>query len=119
MRVRDARVLSDAAMSRDVPRQWTKRTENGADRGRDVRTTPGKCLTKSITVKVDGTVGDQFVDPAAHIGYARRVVEQHDTPIIEMRNPVMSILNDRFVAVPSINEQVVDRICPISDRVMR
>ena len=105
-------------MSGDVPRQWPKRTENGADRRRGVRTTPGECLTKGVTVEADSTVGDQFVDPAAHVGYACRVVEQHDTPIIETGNPVMSVLNDRLVAVPSIDEQVVDRICPISDRVM-
>src|ERR1700678_1782601 len=106
-------------MTRDVPCQWPKRPENGADRGRDVGTTPSEGLTKSIAVKADGAVGDQLVDPAAHIGYACRVVEQHDTPIIETRNPVMSVLDDRFVAVPAINEQVVDRICPICNRVVR
>ena len=47
------------------------------------------------------------------------VIEQHDTAIIEMRNPVMCVLNDRFVAVPAIDEQVVDRICPTGGRVVR
>ena len=63
-------------MTWDVPCQWPKRPENGADRGRDVGTTPSEGLTKSIAVKADGAVGDQLVDPAAHIGYACRVVEQ-------------------------------------------
>ena len=74
-------------MTRDVPCQWPKRTENGADRGRDVGATPGECLTKSITVEADGAVGDQFVDPAANIGYACRVIEEHDAPISRDAEP--------------------------------